>query len=77
MSIDKLDMNDLVSRSSGRAQALLLDLMEDHTPFDAVVTVMLALAVLGKSIGMPRETLLEGVGAAFDSLVEDTPHAAH
>ena len=77
MSIDKQAMTDLVSRSSDRAQALLLDLMEDHDPFDAMVTTMLALAVLAKSIGMPRETLQEGIGAAFDSLVEATPRATH
>jgi DNA-binding phage protein len=77
MSIDKQAMTDLVSRSADRAQALLLDLMEDHDPFDAMVTTMLAVAVLAKSIGMPRETLREGVGAAFDSLLEATPHATH
>jgi hypothetical protein len=74
---DKEPMSELVSRSADRAQALLLDLMEDHDPFDALITTMLALAVLAKSLGMPRETLLEGAGAAFDSLVEATQHAAH
>jgi hypothetical protein len=74
---DKQIVSELVSRSADRAQALLLDLMEDHDPFDALITTMLALAVLAKSIGLPRQTLLEGAGAAFDSLVEATPHAAH
>jgi hypothetical protein len=77
MSTNKLDMNALISRSSDRAQALLHTLMEDHEPFDAMVTTMLAVAVLAKSVGMPRQTLQEGVGAAFDSLVEATPHATH
>jgi hypothetical protein len=77
MNTDKPDMQNLVSRSADRAQALLHTLMDDHDPFEAMVTTMLAVAVLAKSIGMPRQTLQEGVGAAFDSLVEDTPHATH
>jgi len=77
MTADKLDISRLVSRSSDRAQALLLDLMEDNDPFDAMVVTMLAVAVLAKSVGMPRETLQEGVGAAFDSLVEANQHATH
>jgi hypothetical protein len=74
---DKQVLSELVSRSADRAQALLLGLMEDHDPFDAMLTTMLALAVLAKSVGMPRQTLLEGVGAAFDSLSEATSHATH
>jgi hypothetical protein len=77
MNTDKLDMNDLVARSSDRAQALLLHLMEDQEPFEAMVATMLAVAVMAKALDMPRETLLEGVGAAFDSLQEATPHATH
>jgi hypothetical protein len=77
MTADKLDISLLVSRSSDRAQALLLDLMEDNDPFDAMVVTMLAVAVLAKAVGMPRETLQEGVGAAFDSLVEAAQHATH
>jgi len=77
MTADKLDISRLVSRSSDRAQALLLDLMEDNDPFDAMVVTMLAVAVLAKAVGMPRETLQEGVGAAFDSLVEAAQHATH
>lgn len=77
MTADKLDISRLVSRSSDRAQALLLDLMEDSDPFDAMVVTMLAVAVLAKAVGMPRETLQEGVGAAFDSLVEANQHATH
>jgi hypothetical protein len=77
MTTDKLDMKDLVSRSSDRAQAILLTLMEDQEPFEAMVATLLAVAVMAKCIGMPRETLQEGVGAAFDSLQEATPHATH
>jgi hypothetical protein len=74
---DKLDMEKLLSRSADRAQILLLNLMRDQEPFEAIVVTMLATAVMAKCIDMPRETLLEGVGAAFDSLQEATPHATH
>jgi hypothetical protein len=77
MLADKLDMEKLLSRSTDRAQVLLLNLMRDQEPFEAIVVTMLATAVMAKCIDMPRETLLEGVGAAFDSLVEATPHATH
>ena len=77
MSISKLDMEKLLNRSTDRAQTLLLDLMEEQGPFDAMVVTMLAVSVLAKSIGMPREILQEGIGAAYDSLVEATPHATH
>jgi hypothetical protein len=77
MSTNKLDMNALVARSSDRAQAILYDLMQDQDPLEALVSTMLAVAVMAKCIDMPRQTLLDGVGAAFDSLVEATPHATH
>jgi hypothetical protein len=77
MLADKLDMEKLLSRSTDRAQVLLLNLMRDQEPFEAIVVTMLATAVMAKCIDMPRETLLEGVGAAFDSLVEATRHATH
>jgi hypothetical protein len=77
MSIDKRDMQALISRSSDRAQAILYDLMQDQDPLEALVSTMLAVAVMAKCIDMPRQTLLDGVGAAFDSLQEATPHATH
>ena len=77
MNKETLDMEKLLSRSSDRAQALLIDLMRDQEPFEAIVVTMLAVSVMAKAIGMPRETLQEGVGAAFDSLVEATRHATH
>jgi hypothetical protein len=77
MNKETLDMEKLLARSSDRAQALLLDLMRDQEPFEAIVVTMLAVAVMAKALDMPRETLLEGVGAAFDSLVEATRHATH
>tara|TARA_R110000868_G_scaffold233488_5_gene487213 strand:- start:1344 stop:1586 length:243 start_codon:yes stop_codon:yes gene_type:complete len=46
-------------------------------PLLAMTSLMLSSAVFAKSIGMTREAFLEGTAAAFDSLVEDTPHATH
>jgi len=77
MNKEKLDMEKLLSRSSDRAQAILITLMEDQEPFEAMVATMLAVSVMAKCIDMPRQTLLEGVGAAFDSLQEAAPHATH
>ena len=77
MNKETLDMDALISRSLGRAQALLLRLMGDQEPVEALVVTMLATAVMAKAVDMPRETLLEGVGAAFDSLKEATQHATH
>jgi hypothetical protein len=77
MNKEILDMEKLLARSTDRAQALLINLMRDQEPFEAIVVTMLATAVMAKCIDMPRETLLEGVGAAFDSLVEATSHATH
>ena len=77
MTTETLDMKALVARSSDRAQAILLTLMKDQEPFEAMVATLLAVAVMAKCLGMPRETLQEGVGAAFDSLQEATPHATH
>ena len=77
MNKETLDMEKLLSRSTDRAQLLLLKLMGDQEPFEALVVTMLATAVMAKCIDMPRQTLLDGVGAAFDSLQEATPHATH
>ena len=77
MTINNLDMQDLVARSADRAQAILLDLMKDQEPFEALIAVMVASATMAKAIDMPRETLLEGTSAAFDAIVEVTPHATH
>lgn len=75
--LEKLDMEKLLNRSSDRAQALLLDLMKDQKPYEALIVTMLATAVVAKSIDMPREILLEGVAAAFNSLQEVAPNAVH
>jgi hypothetical protein len=51
--------------------------MQDQDPLEALVSTMLAVAVMAKCIDMPRQTLQDGVGAAFDSLQEATQHATH
>ena len=75
--LEKLDMEKLLSRSSDRAQALLLRLMRDQEPYEALIVTMLATAVMARSMDMPREILLEGVGAAYNSLQEVGPNAVH
>ena len=70
------EVEDLVSRSMERAEALLRDQMASHDrPFEAFVTLTLSIAVMAKALRMPRETLLEGVSAAYISLEEvEVPH---
>jgi hypothetical protein len=75
--LEKLDMEKLLNRSSDRAQALLFNLMKDQEPYEALIVTMLATAVMARSMDMPREILLEGVGAAFNSLQEVGPNAVH
>jgi hypothetical protein len=62
-------VNAMVDESMKRAQDLLRAQVAAHgRPFEAFVTMTLAVSALAKSMDMPRGTLLEGVGAAFDSL---------
>lgn len=75
--LEKLDMEKLLNRSSDRAQALLFNLMKDQEPYEALIVTMLATAVMARSMDMPREILLEGVGAAYNSLQEVGPNAVH
>ena len=77
MTTETLDMKALVARSADRAQAILLALMEEQEPHEALIATLLAVAVMAKCLGMTREALQEGVGAAFDSLVEADPHVSH
>jgi hypothetical protein len=75
--LEKLDMEKLLNRSSDRAQALLFNLMKDQEPYEALIVTMLATAVMARSMDMPRSILLEGVGAAYNSLQEVGPNAVH
>lgn len=50
---------------------------QTDNPMLAMTTLLLSSAVLAKSIDLPRASLLEGTGAAFDSLEEGSPHVTH
>lgn len=71
------DMENLVDGSLKKAANLLQLTVDKDEPFRAFVTFTLALAILSKSMGMDRDTLLEGVGAAFDSIEEAVPNDLH
>lgn len=64
----------LVNASLKNAEKLLNAVVNREEPFEGFVVITLALAVLAKSMDMPRSTVLEGVGAAFDSLEEVGPY---
>lgn len=71
------EVEQVVQRSLSKA-AKILDLVVDKSePFPGFVTMTLAVAVLAKAMDMPRQTLLEGVGAAFDSIEEADHHGLH
>lgn len=67
----------LVDDSLKKATTLLDQIVDRSQPFEGFVVLTLALAVLARSMDMPRQTLLEGVGAAFDSVEEVGRHDIH
>lgn len=67
----------LVDASLKKAAALLDHIVDRSQPFEGFVVLTLALGVLARSMDMPRQTLLEGVGAAFDSVEEVGRHDIH
>lgn len=72
------DLRAVVRDSATHATDLLRHItQETDNPLLAMTSLMLASAVFAKSIDMPREAFLEGSTAAFDSLVEGSPHATH
>lgn len=78
MSVLDDEVRAVVRDSSDLATDLLAYLTaKTDNPMLAMTTLMLSSAVLAKSIDLPRQALLEGTGAAFDSLEEATPHATH
>lgn len=69
---------DIAEASSVRVSRLLSQLeAEGLTPFEVFTTVVLAAGVVGKALEMPRADLLEGVGAAFDSIMLEDGHGIH
>ena len=80
MSVNNIDdeIRAVVRDSADLSTDLLAYLTaQTDNPMLAMTTLMLSSAVLAKSIDLPRVSLLEGTGAAFDSLEEATPHATH
>ena len=80
MSVNDIneEVRAVVRDSAANATELLAYLTgRTDDPLLAMTSLMLASAVLSRSIGMDRGSFLEGTAAAFDSLVEDTPHATH
>lgn len=80
MSVNSIDdeIRAVVRDSADLSTDLLAYLTaQTDNPMLAMTTLMLSSAVLAKSIDLPRQALLEGTGAAFDSLEEATPHATH
>jgi hypothetical protein len=63
--------------ASNATEVLAYITSRTDNPLLAMTSLMLAAAVFAKSIGMTRKAFLDGSAAAFDSLVEDTPHATH
>ena len=79
-SSDDFDLiaKDIAEASSVRVSRLLSQLeAEGLTPFEVFTTVVLAAGVVGKALEMPRADLLEGVGAAFDSIMLEDDHGIH
>ena len=65
------EVDTLVKDSLKRATDLLRAQIAVHDrPFEAFVTMTLSIACLARAMDMPRETLLDGIGAAFDSVQE-------
>jgi hypothetical protein len=78
MSTNDEELKSVVRDSATNATDMLAYIAtRTDQPLLAMTSLMLASAVFAKSIGMTRESFLEGSAAAFDSLVEDTPHATH
>lgn len=80
MSVNDIDeeIRAVVRDSTAHASELLAHLcVKIDSPMLAMTTLMLSSAVLARSIGMTRESFLEGTAAAFNSLEEATQHAVH
>jgi hypothetical protein len=80
MSVHDIDeeVRAVVRDSADLATDLLVYLTaKADSPMLAMTTLMLSTAVFAKSIDLPKEALLEGTAAAFNSIEEATPHATH
>ena len=71
---DVQNIKDILGNSKERSSTLLRALSDAGTPFEAFVTLALSLAATARILELDREDLLEGVGAAFDSIQVETHH---
>lgn len=78
MSVNDDEIRSVVHESAANATEVLTHISTlTRDPVLALASLMLATAVLARSMGMPWEDLLEGATAAFNSVEEDGTHHAH
>lgn len=78
MSVHDEELRALMNHSMEEAGKLLTHLCATtDTPMESLITLMAAVAVMAKAMDLPKESLLEGVEAAFLSITEVHPHATH
>jgi hypothetical protein len=78
MSVNDNDIQTIVHESAANATEILTHVSGlTPDPVMALASLMLATAVLARSMGMPWEDLLEGATAAFNSVDEDGTLYAH
>ena len=60
---------EIVDQSLADARALMTHLSETHDyPIESLMACVLALATLAHGVGMPLDTLLEGVSSAYNDI---------
>ena len=78
MSVNDDEIRSVVHESAANATEVLTHISTlTRDPVLALASLMLATAVLARSMGMPWEDLLEGATAAFNSVDEDGTLYAH
>ena len=75
MRVTEDEIKALMAESMAEAGDVLCDLVtDDKSPMQVMLTLITATAVMAKSMDLPLYDLLEGVGAAYSSLQEGSPH---
>jgi len=78
MSVNDDEIQTIVHESAANATEILTHVSTlSRDPVMALASLMLATAVLARSMGMPWEDLQEGAAAAYNSVEEDGTHHAH
>jgi hypothetical protein len=78
MSTPDDEIHTMVQQSASHATdvlAYVTSLTDD--PVLVLTSLMLSAAVFARSTGLDKAHFMEGSRAAFDSVEEGTPHAAH